>query len=298
MRSITANAIQGTGVALVTPFDNSGAVDYQALEKLVQYVSKGGVEFLVVLGTTAESVTLSADEKRKVLQKVKDSNTQNLPIVLGLGGNNTAQVVAELQSLDSNGLSAILSVAPYYNKPTQAGIEAHFKAIIDASPIPVILYNVPGRTSSNISASTCLKLAAYSEKVIAVKEASGNMNQIMEVIDNAPEHFVVLSGDDNLTLAMLAMGANGVISVSGQLMPRTFSDMVREGIAGQMESARQKHYSLFELTNLLFEEGNPAGVKAGLELKGICEPSVRLPLIEASSELKEKIALIVSNWTD
>lgn len=286
---------KGTGVALVTPFQADGSVDFTGLKKLVRHVTKGGVEFLVVLGTTAESATLSAEEKQLVIQTVLEENKEQLPVVLGVGGNHTAALVKQLESLDINGLSAILSVAPYYNKPTQAGIIAHFKALEAASPLPIILYNVPGRTSSNISAASCLALAHYSQKFIAVKEASGNMTQIMEILQAAPAHFSVLSGDDNLTLAMMALGARGVISVSGQLEPEIFSQMVRDMLYLRLEDARKKHFQLYQLTELLFAEGNPAGVKAALALKGICEPHVRLPLVPASESLTYSLSTALAS---
>lgn len=281
---------KGTGVALVTPFLSNGSIDWNGLRNLIRHVTKGGVEFLVVLGTTAESATLSTDEKQQLIQAVLEENKGQLPVVLGVGGNNTAALVKQLETLDTTGISAILSVAPYYNKPTQAGIIAHFKALEAASPLPIILYNVPGRTSSNISAASCLELAHYSKRFIAVKEASGNMTQIMEILKGAPAHFSVLSGDDNLTLSMMALGARGVISVSGQLEPEIFSQMVRDLLYLRLDDARKKHFKLFRLTELLFAEGNPAGVKAALALKGICEPHVRLPLVPASPILTQELS--------
>lgn len=285
--------IQGSGVALVTPFKADGSVDLKSLEKLVNHVTKGGIEFLVALGTTAESATLTKEEKKDVLDCIKSSNSGNLPVVIGAGGNNTSEVVRQLEALDSSAYDAILSVAPYYNKPTQNGLIAHFKAVIDVSPVPVVLYNVPGRTSSNIDADTCIHLAEYSEKVIAVKEASGNMEQIMEIINRAPDHFSILSGDDNLTLSMIAMGAKGVVSVSGQLIPDTFSAMVTAAMNDEMGIARANHYKLFDLTRLLYVEGNPAGVKSGLQHIGICGAQVRLPLVKASQSLNSQISMAI-----
>ncbi len=281
--------ISGTGVALITPFKENGSVDHKALEALLDHVTDGGVDFLVAMGTTAESATLDDEERREVLQTIQEKNQKKLPLVIGVGGNNTRAVVGQLERLDAASFDAVLSVAPYYNKPTQNGLQAHFTSVIDASPLPVILYNVPGRTSSNISAETCLNLARSSEKVIAVKEASGNLQQVMEILKGAPEHFSLLSGDDNLTFPMLALGASGVISVSGQLVPKLFSKMMRLALSGQMEEARSIHYKLFTLTDLLFQEGNPAGVKAGLSILGVCEKAVRLPLVPASDGLLEHI---------
>ena len=281
--------ISGTGVALITPFKQNGSVDHTALEALLDHVTEGGVGFLVAMGTTAESATLDDEERREVLQTIQEKNQKKLPLVIGVGGNNTRAVVGQLERLDVADYDAVLSVAPYYNKPTQSGLQAHFNSVIEASPLPVILYNVPGRTSSNISAETCLNLARSSEKVIAVKEASGDLQQVMEILKEAPEHFSLLSGDDNLTYPMLALGAKGVISVSGQLVPKLFSKMMRLALSGQMEEARSIHYKLFTLTDLLFQEGNPAGVKAGLSALGICEKAVRLPLVSATPELQSRI---------
>ena len=237
---------------------------------------------------TGSSITPAA-ELVSNSQTIQEKNQKKLPLVIGVGGNNTRAVVGQLERLDAASFDAVLSVAPYYNKPTQNGLQAHFTSVIDASPLPVILYNVPGRTSSNISAETCLNLARSSEKVIAVKEASGNLQQVMEILKDAPEHFSLLSGDDNLTFPMLALGASGVISVSGQLVPKLFSKMMRLALSGQMEEARSIHYKLFTLTDLLFQEGNPAGVKAGLSILGVCEKAVRLPLVPASDGLLEHI---------
>lgn len=289
---------KGTGTALVTPFDQNGHVDHSALERLVDHVIEGGVEYLVVLGTTAESATLKDAEQKEVISTIINANNFRIPMVLGMGGNNTAALVQKLKQSDLSAFSSILSVAPYYNKPQQEGLYLHFKEVIDACPIPVILYNVPGRTSSNISADTCLRLAHDSEKVIAVKEASGDMGQIMQIVRQAPDHFSVLSGDDNLTLPMISVGAKGVISVSGQLVPKDFSRMVRAALRSEMDEARRLHYKLYELTECLFEEGNPAGVKAGLAELGICNEWVRLPLSAVSQDLKGRIANLLKRISD
>jgi 4-hydroxy-tetrahydrodipicolinate synthase len=283
------NSLKGTGVALVTPFDEKGNVDTQALSRLVDYVVDGGVEYLVILGTTGESVTLSKDEKKTVIETVRKANKGRLPMVLGVGGNDTAQVINELKNPDLNDMAAILSVSPYYNKPTQAGIYAHYAAIAAASPLPIILYNVPGRTGCNVAADTVVRLANDFKNIVAVKEASGNMAQVMDIINRKPKDFVVLSGDDALTLPIIACGGEGVISVVGEAAPRKFSNMVRAAMANQMDEARKLHYQLLEFTDLLFAEGNPAGVKAALTHFGVMNNLVRLPLVNASKELNDKI---------
>ena len=283
------NSIKGTGVALVTPFDENGNVDALALSRLVEYVIDGGVEYLVILGTTGESVTLSKDEKKTVIETVRKTNKGRLPMVLGVGGNDTAQVINELKNPDLNDMTAILSVSPYYNKPTQAGIYAHYAAIAAASPKPIILYNVPGRTGSNIAADTVVGLANDFKNIIAVKEASGNIAQVMDIINRKPNDFVVLSGDDALTLAIIACGGEGVISVVGEAAPRKFSNMVRAAMANRMEEARKIHYDLLDFTDLLFAEGNPAGVKAALSHFGVMNNSVRMPLVKATEELSKRI---------
>jgi 4-hydroxy-tetrahydrodipicolinate synthase len=283
------NSIKGTGVALVTPFDEKGNVDTPALSRLVEYVIDGGVEYLVILGTTGESVTLSKEEKKTVIETVRKTNKGRVPMVLGVGGNDTNQVINELKNPDLNDMTAILSVSPYYNKPTQAGIYAHYAAIAAASPKPIILYNVPGRTGSNVAADTVVRLANDFKNIVAVKEASGNMAQVMDIINRKPNDFVVLSGDDALTLPIIACGGEGVISVVGEAAPRKFSNMVRAAMANRMEEARKLHYDLLDFTDLLFAEGNPAGVKAALAHYGIMNNNVRMPLIKATEELSGRI---------
>lgn len=280
---------RGTGVALVTPFDKNLQVDYNALERLISHSIEGGVEFLVVMGTTGENPTLSGEEKNQVLKAVIEANMGRVPVVYGVGGNNTQACVEELQSRDFSGVDAILSVSPYYNKPTQEGIYQHYKLLSENSPLPIILYNVPGRTGSNMSATTTLRLAHDFENIIAVKEASGDLDQVMKIINDRPEGFLVLSGDDNLTLPMLALGGDGVISVSGQAFPAVFTEMVRLGLAGNIEAARPLHYRLYEITNMLFAEGNPGGVKETLELQNIMEAHVRQPLWPVSAELRQAL---------
>ncbi len=279
----------GTGVALVTPFHTDGSIDFSGLTKLVRHCVEGGVEYFVVLGTTGESATLNSEEKLDVVHAVIEANAGRLPVVMGLGGNNTAAIIAEIESGVPAGIDALLSVSPYYNKPTQEGIYQHYKAISEVAPLPIILYNVPGRTSSNISSATTLRLARDFDNIVAVKEASGDLEQVMEIIQNRPEGFAVISGDDNLTFPILALGGDGVISVSGQGYPEVFTEMVREGLAGKVASAREKHFALFEVTQMLFAEGNPGGIKAVLKQRGICGDTLRLPLWPISNDLYMKL---------
>ena len=281
--------IAGTGIALVTPFNSDKSVDYDGLKKLVNHCILGGVDYLVSMGTTGESATLNAEEKALVTKTIVDSTDGRVPVALGIGGNNTMDVINALKSTDLKGIEAILSVSPYYNKPTQEGVYQHYKAIAEVSPLPIIVYNVPGRTGSNITAETTLRLANDFNNIAAVKEASGDMNQIMEILNNRPEGFLVLSGDDNLTFSMLALGSDGVISVSGQAFPRIFSGMVRDSLRGFPGKARNAHFELFNFTNLLFAEGNPGGIKASLKVLGVCDDHLRLPLWSISSDLFDKI---------
>lgn len=293
----TKHTLSGVGVALVTPFTNSGAVDFTALTKLVNHVTEGGVDYLVVMGTTAENVTLSKEEKQQVLTHVVDNNRKALPIVYGIGGNNTAEVIATMQHSDLRGVSAILSVVPYYSKPNQEGIYAHFAAIAESSPLPIVLYNVPGRTGVNMSAATTLKLAnAYHNKITALKEASGNMGQIAYILKSRPTGFAVLSGDDNLTLATLAIGGDGVISVSANAFAVKFSAMVHSAQSGDFAQASKLNLELHAVTDMLFEEGNPAGIKAALAHKGIIGNGLRLPLTSVSEQLKERIVSEIERY--
>ena len=280
------NKIKGTGVALVTPFNSDQTVDYKGLENLLNHVIDGGVDYLVLMGTTGESATLSQDEKIDIVNFCKKVNNGRLPIVLGIGGNNTKQVVVDIESANLDGIDAILSVSPAYNKPSQQGIYEHYRMISEVSPLPIIMYNVPGRTSSNISANTIVDLASDFKNIVAVKEASGDMHQIMTILKNKPSDFVVLSGDDALTLPMIYMGAEGVISVIGQSHPKDYSDMVSFAISGEKKLANTLHYKLYDYYGPLYSEGNPVGVKACLELLGICKGVVRLPLFEATDSLK------------
>jgi 4-hydroxy-tetrahydrodipicolinate synthase len=281
----------GTGVALVTPFRADLSVDVQALERVVEHNIQGGVDYLVVLGTTAESATLSQAEKQLVVDVVVRTNAGRLPLVLGVGGNNTMAVAHELKTLDLSDFDAILSVSPYYNKPTQEGIYQHFKMLAEASPLPIILYNVPSRTGSNILPETTLRLAYEFSNIVGIKEACGDMVQIDNIIKNKPEEFMVISGDDATALPTVLAGGAGVISVLGQGLPGLFSDMIRWGLEGQVKEAYAIHHKLSSLMQLIFEEGNPAGIKSIFESLGVSTATVRLPLVEASPSLKEKISV-------
>lgn len=288
----------GTGVALVTPFNEDGNVDVTALTTIVEYNISNGVDYLVVLGTTGESVTLSKAEKQLVIDTITTANAGRLPMVLGVGGNNTALIVEELSSANLKDFVAILSVSPYYNKPTQEGIYQHFKAISLASPIPVILYNVPGRTGSNVLPETVVRLAQDFDNIVAVKEACGDIVQVMELIKSTPDDFHVISGDDITALPSVLAGGSGVISVIGQGLPNEFSSMIQLGLEKKVEEAYALHYNMQEGMQLIFEEGNPAGIKTILELAGLCKANVRLPLVEATLELKQKIETFVKPFIE
>lgn len=287
---------KGTGVAIVTPFNKDNSIDYKSLNKLVDFIIKGGVEYIVVLGTTGESVTLSKEEKQSVVTHVIENVNRRVPIVLGLGGNNTQEILSAFKkSSDFNNIDAILSVSPYYNKPNQRGIYQHYRAIAEASPLPIILYNVPGRTASNVTADTTIKLATDFKNIIAVKEASGNLEQCMKIIKHRPKDFLVISGDDMLTLPMIAAGADGVISVVANAFPKDFSEMTRQILAGNVKDAQKLHYKLTDIIEQLFADGNPAGIKAVLEMLKICSPTVRLPLVNVNkatqNALKEMVEM-------
>ena len=283
------NKIKGTGVALVTPFNKNGSIDYNSLKNLLNHVITGGVDYLVLLGTTGESVSLSLKEKLDIIKFCIDYNKKRLPIVVGLGGNNTSKVIDEIRNLNFEGIDAILSVSPFYNKPSQEGIYQHFKKISNHSPVPIIIYNVPGRTSSNISANTTIRLASDFNNIIAIKEASGDILQVMDIIRNKPDNFIVLSGDDALTLPMIYLGADGVISVIGQSHPKQFSNMVKYAISGKNKKANLIHFGLYDFLKPIYIEGNPVGIKACLEKLGICKSFVRLPLVEATENVKNKL---------
>ena len=283
------NKFQGTGVALVTPFTQDGAIDYPALAKLVEHVIENKVDFLVALGTTAETPTLSTEEKQAVLRFIIQQNNKRVPLVCGAGGNNTAAVIQQLQTWDWNGVDGLLSVVPYYNKPTQEGIYQHFKAIASATPLPIILYNVPGRTVTNMLPATTLRLAQEFKHIVAVKEASGNMAQCMELVQGAAADFAVLSGDDDLVLPQMAIGMHGVISVAANCFTKDFSQMVHLARQGQFEAAKGLHYRLLKGINLLFVEGNPAGVKCVMQEMGIMQDTLRLPLVNVSAATQTQI---------
>lgn len=276
------NKIKGVGTAIVTPFHKDGTIDFKSLQKLVEYQIKGKVDYLVALGTTGESVTLNKDEKNAVISSVIETVDGRIPVVIGIGGNNTQEVVNTIKSTDFDGVSAILSVTPYYNKPQQRGIYLHYKTIASVCPVPVIIYNVPGRTGTNITADTTLKIANEIENVIAIKEASGNLQQIMQIIMNRPKNFLVLSGDDALTLPLMILGADGVISVVANAFPSDFSEMVHQCIKGNYKKAQEIHYKLLNIIEALFAEGSPGGIKAVLEMKKICNNYFRLPVVGVS----------------
>jgi 4-hydroxy-tetrahydrodipicolinate synthase len=292
------NSLKGLGVAMVTPFSVDGEIDFTALSKLTTFLIEGGVDYLVVQGTTGESPVLSKEEKQRVLDTVCEVNNKRLPVVFGIGGNNTSAVANDLKTFDLSQVDAILSASPYYNKPTQDGIYAHYSVLSKASPKPIILYNVPGRTSSNVLAETTLKLAKDFDNIIAVKEASGNMEQIMSIIHHKPDDFLVISGDDAITLPILAVGGDGVISVVGNGFPSQFSKMVIAGLAGDMDEARKWHYQLLPVIGPLFAEGNPGGIKEVLAHLDIMSNTVRLPLVNVSENLKVQIKELTRNIYD
>lgn len=287
------NKFKGLGIALITPFTKDGQVDYTALRRLLDYQLSNGIDFLCVLGTTAETPTLAAEEKQNVINLVKDKVQGKLPILLGMGGNNTAAVVEQVKTTDFKGIDGILSVCPYYNKPSQEGLYQHFKAIAEASPVPVVLYNVPGRVGVNMTAETTLRLANDCENIVAIKEASGNFTQIDDIIKNKPADFDVLSGDDGITFPLITLGAAGVISVIGNALPKEFSRMVRLALNGDYNNALTIHHKFTELFKLLFVDGNPAGVKAMLNSMGLIENELRLPLVPSRISTFEKIATII-----
>ena len=286
----------GTGVALVTPFKHDLSVDHDALKNIVNFNIDNGVEYLVVCGTTAESVTITKQEKKEVINTIAAANNSRVPMVLGIGGNNTAQVIEEIQTTDLSIFDAILSVSPYYSKPTQEGIYQHFKAISEVSPIDIILYNVPGRTSKNMEVSTTLRLANDFNNIIGVKEAGNSMSQYLELIKNKPEDFLIISGDDDLALGVVLAGGAGVISVIGQGFPKEFSEMIRLGLKGDAKEAYKLNYRLLDVTGYIFEENNPAGIKGVFNALNLCNDTVRLPLVPVSTQLKEKIKTFIENF--
>ena len=285
----------GTGVALVTPFKKDLSIDFTALSKLVEFNIANGVDYLVINGTTGESVTVSREERQRIVDVIVSVNKGRVPLVLGLGGNNTRAVIAEILSSDLTHIDAVLSVAPYYSKPTQEGFYQHFKAIALASPKPIILYNVPGRTSKNMDSQTTLRLASDFSNIIAVKEAGNNVQQYLELIKNKPKDFLIISGDDDLALNVVLAGASGVISVIGQAFPKEFSTLIRLGLQGKNKEAYKLHYKLMDIISMIFSENNPSGIKAVLQCLGITSNEVRLPLVKASEKLQKEITNFVTN---
>jgi 4-hydroxy-tetrahydrodipicolinate synthase len=283
------NRFRGLGVALVTPFRPNGGIDYAGLEKLIEHQIAGGVDYVVSMGTTGESVTLTKDEKHELLAQTIAFVRNRVPVVLGVGGNNTAEVIDTLNSFAMDGVDAILSVSPYYNKPTQEGIYQHYKAIAQVALRPIILYNVPGRTGSNIAAETTLRLARDFENIIAIKEASGNLDQMGAILKHKPADFMLISGDDTLTLPAIAIGGVGVISVVGNALPMETSTLVNAALKGDLATARKEHLRLLEIINLLFVEGNPGGIKYVLKVLGICGDHMRLPLVNISEATEKKL---------
>jgi len=286
----------GTGIAMVTPFNEDKSVDFGSLKKLISYITEGGVEFLVVLGTTGEAATLSAEERHKVVRFVVEQNGGKLPVVVGIGGNNTMEVAKTMKSFDLSGVDAILSVTPFYNKPTQQGLYEHFKALAGESPLPLIMYNVPGRTGINLAAETTLRLAHDFKNIVAVKEASGNLNQQSYILRDKPTDFHVLSGDDGLALPQMALGLDGVLSVVGNCLPREFSNMVRFALSGDYTKARPLHYKLVELVDALFVDGNPGGVKAALAARGVVKNILRLTLVPVNANVHAKLEKLMAGF--
>lgn len=286
------NKFRGTGVALVTPFNKDKSIDFISLGNLVEHLIKNGIDYFVVLGTTAESATLNTAEKKQIINFIIEKVNKRIPIVVGFGGNDTQNIVENIKEQDFANIDAILSVSPYYNKPNQRGILEHYKVIADISPVPIILYNVPGRTGTNINAETTLELSKH-KNIIAIKEASGNLLQIMHILQNKEEDFLVISGDDALTFPMITLGAVGVISVAAMAVPYQFSQMVKNALDGKFKEAKKLHYDVLNITNAIFEDGNPAGIKAVLSLQGIIENFLRLPLVPINIQLMEKIKTLV-----
>ncbi len=286
---------KGCGVAVITPFNRYGNVDFKSLGKIIDHLIESGVNYLVILGTTAESVTLNSDERNAIIEFARQSIGKRVPLVVGFGGNNTQDVMTCIQKTNCKGIDAILSVSPYYNKPQQKGIIMHYKAIAGATSLPIIAYNVPGRTGSNMTAETTLEIASTIENVIAIKEASGNLSQTMRIIDNKPDDFLVISGDDALTLPMMAAGADGVISVVANAFPSEFLQMVSLCLKGDYDKARVLHYRLFKLIEAIFAEGSPSGVKAAMEVLEMCNNNLRLPLVKVSKQHHNYISELVRN---
>ena len=285
--------LKGTGVALVTPFKNDLSVDITAFHALINHCINGGIDYMVIMGTTAENATLKASEKERIIQTAVEATSGRVPLVLGIGGNNTQALCDEVSSRDLSGYTAILSVSPYYNRPSQAGIYAHYKAFAEACPLPIILYNVPARTGSNMLPDTVFKLAKDFENIIGIKEASGDMVQMLRLLQQRPKGFMVISGDDMLALPTVAAGGDGVISVLAQGMPKELTGMINDSLSGDFKAANKAHFALMPFIDAIFAEGNPAGIKALLSLKGVCTDAVRLPLVKATNVLSNSIATLL-----
>ncbi len=292
---MNTNRLKGTGVALVTPFHKDGSIDFKSFKKLIERCIDGKVDYLVPLGTTGESATLTLNERRAVTDFVTEVVDRKMPVVLGVGGNNTQEVLNFIEENKFEGIDAILSVSPYYNRPSQRGIYQHYKMIANECPVPVILYNVPSRTGSNMDAETTLQLAAEVKNIIGIKEASGNMEKVMKLIENKPKDFLVISGDDILTLPILACGGDGVISVISNAFPKEFSEMTRLAMSGNFEKARKLHYKLLNITHAIFVDGNPPGIKGLLNVLNICSEHVRLPLTPVGKSVLNRFESMVNN---
>ncbi|WP_104736109.1 4-hydroxy-tetrahydrodipicolinate synthase [Hanstruepera ponticola] len=287
---------EGVGIAIVTPFNEDLTIDHQSLIKIVNYNIDNGMDYIVISGTTGESVTISREEKKQIIQTIKQANNNRVPLVLGIGGNNTNQVLEEIKSTDFSGIDAILSVSPYYSKPTQEGVYQHYKAVSNVSPVPIIMYNVPGRTASNMLPQTTLRLAQDFDNIIAVKEAGNNMSQYLWLLKDKPSDFMVISGDDDLALPVTLAGGSGVISVIGQAFPKDFTKMIHLGLERKGDQAYKLHFNLMEITSLIFSENNPSGIKAVLQTMSLCKDKVRLPLVEATDGLKSKIQSFIAQY--
>jgi 4-hydroxy-tetrahydrodipicolinate synthase len=292
---MSSNLFKGTGVAIITPFHKDGSIDFKSLQKIIDFQIEGKINYLVVMGTTGESATLSKDEKNAIINFVIEIVDNRIPIVLGIGGNNTQDVINSINSQSFEGISGLLSVCPYYNKPQQKGLYMHYKAVAMQSPVPVILYNVPGRTGVNLKAETVIKLASEFENIVAVKEASGNLEQMMQIIKHKPKDFLVISGDDVLALPQIALGAEGVISVTANAFPMEYSEMIQLCLKGNFKKACETQYKLVDIIDLLFIEGSPAGVKAALEIKKLCNNNLRLPLTPISKPAFNNLLTLIEN---
>lgn len=287
---------EGVGIAIVTPFNKDLSVDHESLVKIVNYNIDNGMDYIVISGTTGESVTVNSEEKREIVRTILKANDNRVPLVLGIGGNNTQEVINEIESTDFTGISAILSVSPYYSKPTQEGVYQHYKSISEVSSVPIIMYNVPGRTASNMLPETTIRLANDFHNIIAVKEAGNNMSQYLWLLKDKPDDFMIISGDDDLALPVTLAGGSGVISVLGQAFPKDFTRMIHLGLNGKALESYRLHFKLMEITSLIFAENNPAGIKAVLNIMNLCNDTVRLPLVRATESLKSKMRTFIDDY--